>query len=437
MSPTSDTAPLVRVVVLNFEGGDLTIDCLRGLVRTDWPVPRLEIVLVDNASTDGVADRVERELPVVRVVRSETNRGFAGGCNLGLRDLGAAAYVALVNNDATVEPGWLRPLVDALEQDPELGAACPKILFADSYRALAISAPTHRRGRGDDRALGVHVSGARVDGLDVWPRVQLVSGWWGDDPGSDGQWTDAEAVLRLPSFGGAASRAELRIRADAPGQITVGSGPTARDVEVGVEARWAEVPFDGPDLTIVNNAGNVLTDDHQGADRGIYEVDDGQLDTPADVFAWCGAAVLLRREYLDDVGLFDERLFLYYEDFELAWRGRERGWRYRYVPASVVRHVHSATVGVRSAIHSHLGERNRLLTLARHDTPADARRALFRYLAATASYARRDVVSPLLRGDRPHGEIVGRRVKAFGAALVRLPAMLRSRRDDHDRAPRE
>jgi GT2 family glycosyltransferase len=162
-------------------------------------------------------------------------------------------------------------------------------------------------------------------------------------------------------------------------------------------------------------------------------VDDGQLDEPADVFAWCGAAVLLRREYLDDVGLLDERLFLYYEDFELAWRGRERGWRYRYVPASVVRHVHSATVGKGSAIHSHLGDRNRLLTLARHDTAADAGRALWRYLGTTASYARRDVVSPLLRGDRPSGEIVGRRVKAFGAALVRMPGMLRSRRADRDR----
>ena len=50
------------------------------------------------------------------------------------------------------------------------------------------------------------------------------------------------------------------------------------------------------------------------------------------MFAWCGGGVLLRPRYLADVGLFDERFFLYYEDTDLSWRGRSRGWRYRYVP---------------------------------------------------------------------------------------------------------
>ena len=48
-----------------------------------------------------------------------------------------------------------------------------------------------------------------------------------------------------------------------------------------------------------------------------------------DVQAWCGGAVLLRASYLADVGGFDERLFLYYEDVDLSMRGTERGWRYR------------------------------------------------------------------------------------------------------------
>ncbi len=91
------------------------------------------------------------------------------------------------------------------------------------------------------------------------------------------------------------------------------------------------------------------------------------------MFAWCGGAVLLRRGYLDDVGLFDERLFLYYEDTDLSWRGRLRGWRYVYVPASVVRHRHAQSSGVGSPMFRYYTERNRLLVLAKN---APARLAL-------------------------------------------------------------
>ena len=104
----------VRVVVVNYNGGDLTVDCLRSLVATRWRADRLEVVLVDNASTDDVVARVRAELPVVTVIESGRNLGFAGGCNLGMRDRAGVDYVALVNNDATVDPEWLAPLVDAI-----------------------------------------------------------------------------------------------------------------------------------------------------------------------------------------------------------------------------------------------------------------------------------------------------------------------------------
>src|SRR6185436_4332735 len=125
----------------------------------------------------------------------------------------------------------------------------------------------------------------------------------------------------------------------------------------------------------------------------------GQYDAPADVDAWCGGAVLLRREYLDDVGDFDEDLFLYYEDVELSLRGRARGWRYRTAPASVVRHVHSATATERSPLAAYYNERNRLLVTTRHAGTTTAVRAIGRYLAITGSYAKRDIVAPLLRGE--------------------------------------
>ena len=132
------------------------------------------------------------------------------------------------------------------------------------------------------------------------------------------------------------------------------------------------------------------------------------------MFAWCGAGVLLRREYLDDVGGFDEDLFVYYEDLELAWRGAERGWRYRTVPTSVVRHVHAATSGRGSPLKQYYDERNRLLVLARHGTTSTASAAALRSLLVTASYAWRDVLAPMLRGRAPRPDVAWRRLRALG-----------------------
>ncbi len=431
-------AAQVRVVVLNYEGGETTLECLRSVLATDWPSEQLDVVLVDNASHDGIAARVRVELPSVRVVESPVNVGFAGGCNLGLSDLDAVDHVALLNNDTTVEPGWLAPLVAALEQDDgdgaerRYGAACPKIVFASPMVELELTCSTRRRGRGDRRDLGVRVSGARVDGRDVWNTAQAVSGFWGPEPepGPAGIafWTRNHAVLRVPP--GVAC--ELRLDADVATNVGIRSGGQRAQHVISSEPAWYRVPVEGTARDVINNAGSILVADGYGADRGYLEIDRGQWDEPDDVFAWCGAAVLLRREYLEDTGLLDERLFLYYEDFELAWRGRDRGWSYRYEPASVVKHVHSAATVASSALHDHYSERNHLAMLTRHAPPTLLARALVRYGLVTASYARRDIAGPLARGKRPRLAAVGRRARSFAAYLRLAPAMVASRRTDRD-----
>ena len=55
--------PTIAVVVVNYNGGDLTLECLRSLLATKWPAPRLRVLLVDNASSDGVVARCERSSP--------------------------------------------------------------------------------------------------------------------------------------------------------------------------------------------------------------------------------------------------------------------------------------------------------------------------------------------------------------------------------------
>jgi GT2 family glycosyltransferase len=181
---------------------------------------------------------------------------------------------------------------------------------------------------------------------------------------------------------------------------------------------------------VVNNVGTALLADGFAVDRGYLDVDDGRFDTPAEVFAWCGAGVLLRREYLDDVGRFDEDLFVYYEDLELAWRGAERGWRYRTEPTSVVRHVHAATSGRGSSLKQYYDERNRLLVLARHGTTREAAAAALRSLRVSASYTTRDVIAPLLHGEWPRPDVALRRVSALLSYAHGIPSAAHRRRAD-------
>jgi hypothetical protein len=292
-------------------------------------------------------------------------------------------------------------------------------LFASRFREIELRSGTRRPGRGDGRRLGVRVSGARATGSDVWRDTQLVEGFWGPEHGAEPesgyQWTSGRAVVRVPvNESTPAEECELRLAADGVTRVTARSGRAEVELEVGSEPEWHTVPLDGRPFDVINNVGTVLAGDGYGADRGYLERDHGQYETPESVFAWSGGAVLLTARFLADVGLFDEQLFLYYEDVDLSWRGREHGWRYRYVPESVVRHVHSASTVEGSPRFDYYNERNRLLTLTRHADRRTVAKALARYLLVTGSYTRRDVVSPLLRGQSPRLEAPLRRLRALG-----------------------
>jgi GT2 family glycosyltransferase len=424
-------APLVRVVVLNWNGRDHLARCLDALCALDWPADRLDLVVVDNASTDG-SDLLVAGYARVRLVRNDHNGGFVAN-NLALRDLDGVDYVGLVNADSFVEPGWLAALVAGIEADDGLGAVSARMVFADRFVEVEIASPTFNPPGPDARELGVMVSGVRVDGVDSWRAAQVAEGSWGLEHRRDGstfQWTSAHATVRVPVGDGARlpDRVEVELSAEARKTVTVRSGDGEATVVVATERAWHAVPAAGPPIDVVQNAGSVIIEGGYGADRGFLEPDTGQYDAPAEVFAWCGGSVLLRPAYLADVGLFDDDFFLYYEDTDLSWRGRSRGWRYRYVPDARVRHVHAASTGEGSPVFQHYVERNRLLMLVKNAPPRLAANAVWRYVLTTLSYTRRDIVAPVVGGHRPRPTIVWRRGKSFAGFLRLLPRALVARR---------
>lgn len=249
---------VIAVVVLTFDAPDgMLEECLASLRGDSSAATR--IVVVDNG--DRTTAMPHELFDGIEVIRSARNCGYAGGMNLGIRWAMAegAEAVALLNDDVTVDPGWLEPLVDELRSDPRVGAAQPKLLFAD-----------------------------------------------GEPP-------------------------------------------------------------------LVNSLGVMIGPDGAGNDVGYGQPDDGNA-TPHDIEAFTGGAVLLRSAFVEDVGLFDERYFLYYEDVDLALRGTAQGWRYRVVPVSRVRHRGSVSADRLGDRTVYLRERNRQWILWRHRPIGDIAR---------------------------------------------------------------
>jgi GT2 family glycosyltransferase len=124
--------PSVAVIIVIWNGVEDTLECLRSLELEGYPDKK--VIVVDNASTDGSAERIKNEGFDVRIIRSPENLGFTGGNNLGLIEAQNAAvkYAFLLNNDTTLEPGAIGALVDAAEANPAGGIFAPVMHYYDS-----------------------------------------------------------------------------------------------------------------------------------------------------------------------------------------------------------------------------------------------------------------------------------------------------------------
>jgi GT2 family glycosyltransferase len=125
------TPPYVVVIIVNYNGEAVLRDCLESLTKSDYP--RMDILVVDNASQDSSVEMLRRHYPHVQLIVAPSNLGFAGGNNLGIEAamLWGADYIFVLNNDTIVAPQCVRKLVERAEWNRRIGAVSPLILFAD------------------------------------------------------------------------------------------------------------------------------------------------------------------------------------------------------------------------------------------------------------------------------------------------------------------
>lgn len=343
----------LRVILVNYNGGALLERAVRSVLNSEWP-GEIDVVVVDNASSDGSAQDIEA-VPGVSVIYRDTNEGF-GANNHGFADLvggelevelAPAGVVALLNPDAAVRPDTFRLLAAKLDEDRKIGAASPVIVFDRPFIELDVV--------GEDITIdsvsnGIDELSAQCHGTHGAERL----------PGD-------RAPLWLCPAG-----SRLRVPIDGLGRLVIGIA-TGRGTVAGHAVQGpCEISIDVADfqtVQVVQNAGIGIGDRGAGYSRGSGRVVGEPLGAPVDL--WCGAAVAFHPDYLSAIGGFDPEYFLYYEDVDLGLRGQAAGWKTVHVPEAIVDHRHSDRSTQGSELVEVLQHRNRLLTIVRHGTPGE------------------------------------------------------------------
>lgn len=262
----------------------------------------LEVIVVDNASTQDEASIISERYPQVKVIRSQQNLGFAGGNNLGIKEA-KGNYILLINNDTYFKEFNIDPLINRLESSDRIGIVCPKLRFA-----------------------------------------------WGNNPIQYAGYTPLSSI------------------------------------------------------TVRNQA------------IGFGEEDHGQYDTAHPTPYAHGAAMLIKREAIEKVGLMPECFFLYYEEVDWSMMFTRTGYNIWYDPACTVYHKESQATGQNSPLRTYFITRNRLLLVKRNYQGINK---YLSYLYQIGLVAIRDIIRYTLQGRYDLAKAVFRGIIHFQSSTFK------------------
>jgi len=117
--------PEVIIIIPHWKGEAILRRCLQSLQKTDYE--HFEILVVNNNCPDGSIDKIRYAFPDVQILDSEKNLGYAGGCNLGIKNT-SSPFVVLLNNDTEVTPKWLSRMMSTILKEETVAAVQPKML---------------------------------------------------------------------------------------------------------------------------------------------------------------------------------------------------------------------------------------------------------------------------------------------------------------------
>ncbi|RJQ33017.1 MAG: glycosyltransferase [Actinobacteria bacterium] len=139
--------PKVSIILVNYNGIKHLPTCLNSLKELDYPKEKVEVVVVDNDSTDGSVELLAKDFPEVKVVSNKENKGFAPAVNQGAK-VATGSHIALLNNDMKVEKDWLTELAKPLISDSELACTGSKVLDWEGKKIDFVLGMMNFEGRG-------------------------------------------------------------------------------------------------------------------------------------------------------------------------------------------------------------------------------------------------------------------------------------------------
>ena len=121
----------VNLFVLNWNGRDLTLDCLSSLEKITYP--NVKVYVIDNGSSDNSVTAIRNQFSDYEIIELPENYGFARGNNAGFELVKQKAdYTIFLNNDTIVDPNFVEPLINAMESNSTVKQSTPKIFYADN-----------------------------------------------------------------------------------------------------------------------------------------------------------------------------------------------------------------------------------------------------------------------------------------------------------------
>src|SRR3989344_4532530 len=309
------------IIIVNYNGKHFLKECLSSVFEIDFPKNQYEVILVDNDSRDNSVEYVSVNFPAVKIIQSNVNLGFAGGCNLGVKNA-LGKFVVLLNTDTKVDKNWLTYLVKRIKSDKKIAAVNSKAYLYYPFVELSINSDIYLRSEFSDgvnfHSVGVLLENIVLNNKELQNLLRYRSGFYETEPGSiQARWTKGKSTVLIPIDSDKENNiVTLTIRSEKYQSnlktrisINLGEKKLLEDKLESYQVNQYRLNLDNvvsekDYLFEVQNAGLAVFKSGHGRDRGavvkgyhqFYEIDNQFYNQPCEITAFSGVSVILRKD---------------------------------------------------------------------------------------------------------------------------------------------